>query len=183
MDCRDVPFQFPAPIEAESQKLHPLRQMRHTGFVTVYLELHGPFDKFRDAFQRSLCCALAFAQDDQVVRVPYKAVPSFLEFLVQFIQVDVGEERREGASLHQSLSRPEDLLPGVYAGLQHAMDQRNHPAVPDAVRQLPDESAVVYRVKELCEVHVRSPHIAPVRVVQATEDRILRPSVRSESTA
>ena len=70
--------------------------------VDHQLELAG--QEARDACHDPLTRSLAFDQDQQIVRVAHELVPPLLQLLVEIIQQDVTQDRRDGAPLRDAQS-------------------------------------------------------------------------------
>ena len=80
-------------IKTMTEEFHSPRQMAHRRFVPVHLEFHTPLDESSDAVQSSQGRTFGAAEDNQIVGISRKAVPPGLQLLVQFVQVDVGQQR------------------------------------------------------------------------------------------
>ena len=63
----------------------------HFAFGFVYNEFEGFLQVAFDTCQDALTRSRAGAQNDEVVGIPDELMPSFLEFVVQLVEQDVGQ--------------------------------------------------------------------------------------------
>src|SRR5215204_1512697 len=110
----------------------------------VYLQAQSPFDERLDARHHSLPSSLATHVDVRVVRVADETVPTTRELLVELIQNDVAQQRRERAALRYPFLRADDdTIRQYHLRLQHLSDQYEQPLVVHSLREPRHEPLVV----------------------------------------
>ena len=72
-------------------------------FAGVDLQTQMLLDPLRQGSDQPIGTRLTADVDVTVVRVTAEAVPTLLQFLIQWIQVDVGQQRRKGSPLRSPL--------------------------------------------------------------------------------
>jgi len=149
----DAPFRRRAPCEAEPEEL-ALRGRRNRALGPVELQLQPPFEEPFDARHPSFARAPAANVDVAVVGVAREAMTAPLQFLVQNVEHQVRQKRRERAALRGSfVGRPNEPV------RQHAAGQKPANELQDALVgnpscHKPHQDVVVDPVEELLDVEV-----------------------------
>src|ERR1035438_7836651 len=82
-----------------------VQQARGPTLLAVDHQPEPDFDEPSDALHDPLCGLEALDQDEEVVGITRKAQPPPFQFLVQWVQHDIGQQRRERAALRHPLGR------------------------------------------------------------------------------
>ncbi|MPN33802.1 hypothetical protein SDC9_181294 [bioreactor metagenome] len=82
-----------APVDGEAQEA-AFAHSRHLAFGRVEFELQSSFQVARQTLHDPFSGSLAFDQNDHVVGVTGEAVASPFEFMIEFVEQDIGQERR-----------------------------------------------------------------------------------------
>ena len=85
--------------KAEKLKISDCKHADHTTFLLIYLQFQSPFQILRARLQESLSRSFTLRQQYNVVCIPYAWDSSSQIFLVELIEVDVGQQGREIPSL------------------------------------------------------------------------------------
>jgi hypothetical protein len=109
--------------------------------------LNPGLDRGQRAFRRLTACV-----DVAVMGIAAERVPSPLQFFIERIQVDVGQQRRQRPALRRALriglhySVHQRAPPLVFP------DQMQHPFVPDDLRHPAHQNVVIDVVEEFGDV-------------------------------
>src|SRR5271157_1189569 len=103
--------------------------------------------------------------DVAVIRIAAEAVPSSLQFLIERIQIDVGQQRRQRSALRRPL----------HAGFHHPVhhrappqvlpNQMQHPFVTNHYRNPSHQNVVIDLVEELRDVYIHHPVLPSLRIL------------------
>src|SRR3990170_3801510 len=119
--------------------------------------------------------------DVTVVSIPAEAVAPPFQLLIQIVQQDVGEQRRQRAALRGS------LFPGLGDSFDHhpggkiPPDQSKETLVSDSSGHPRHQHVVVHTVEELLQIHIHHEAIAGFHVGSGRHDRVVAPSPRTEA--
>src|SRR6267143_2671109 len=179
---RDPTSRFGFAGEAEAEKL-ARRGARYRALRAVDLQLEAPGQKAFDARHDALPRSPALHIDIAVIGVADEAMTAPLQFLVQYVQHQVRQQRRERTALRRPLvGRPDQPI------RQHARGQKAADQPPDALVAYPfcdqpHQQVVVDPVEELLQVDVHYP--APARRNQflRPRHRLMRRAARPKPVA
>src|SRR3954447_16117187 len=119
--CDTPPRLLPA-CEAEAQELADAR-LGNRALGLVDLQLEALFEELLDAGHHPLAGLSTAHIDVAVIGVAHEAVAALLQLLVQHIQHQVRQQRRERAALRRTFLRRADQSPFQHARGQKAADQ------------------------------------------------------------
>jgi len=138
----------------------PLMVSGHRTLFPVHPKLQPLEQKHLDGCKNPLPGALRLDINVRIVRIPTKSVSPPLKLLVQSVQKNVAEQRRQGAILRRPfppfLYSPVDHGPG----LQIPTDNPENALVTDFLGQFPHEDVMVHPIKELLQIHVNHPFVS-----------------------
>ncbi len=115
--------------------------------------------------QRSLRRRLTAYVDVAVVGIPAVAMPSPLQFLIERIQIDVGQQRRQRPTLRCAFHA------GFYQSTHHRSppqvfaNQVQHSFVPDHGCYPAHQNVVIDVVEELADVNIHHPVLPLLRIL------------------
>ena len=159
-----------------------MRQSPSVVFCRVQLQ-PVVLDPLLDRRQCRLCLVSTAAQDDEVVCIAHRPVPSGEQQLVQRVQVDVGQQRADHRAL-RGAARGSPALEFVHDVLvQPAVDQRQHLAVADLLGHPRHQSLVRDGVEEALEVRVHHVCAALAQPALDFAQRVLAAFARSKPVA
>src|SRR5215208_1787740 len=120
-----------------------------------------------------------------VIGVAHETVASACELPVELVEHDVGEQRRERATLRRPLLRADHhSVWHHHLSLEHPLDQPQHPRVSDSLLLKPrQESRVVNPIEELLQVEVHYPLATLGDVAFGLGDGRLTTPLRPEAVA
>src|SRR5262245_37782327 len=120
--------------------------------VDLELEPFGqePFD----AFHHPLAHLLTAHIDVAVVGIAHEATAASLQLLVQHVQHQVRQQRREWSALRRALLRRADQAALQHAGAKKAADELQETLVSHPLCNKPHQNVVVHPVEELLQVDV-----------------------------
>src|SRR3990172_6122291 len=119
--------------------------------------------------------------DVTVVGIPAEAVTPPFQLLVQIVQQDVGEQRRQRAALRGP------FFPGLRDSLDHhpggeiPPEQPKETLVSDPSCHPCHQHVMVHTVEELLQIHIHHKAIARFHVGLGRHDRVVAPSPRTEA--
>src|SRR5215211_1410301 len=152
---RDAPSRLSSARVAEAQELADTwLGNRALGFVDLQLEAFG--QERLDACHHPLTRLPAAYIDVAIVGVAYEAVAALLQFLVQHIQHQVRQQRRERSALRRALLRRADQASFHHACGQKAADEFQDALVSDPLGNEPHQDVVVDPVEELLQVDIHT---------------------------
>ncbi len=176
-------FDLPRPVDPESQEL-PLPGPAHSGLVRVHLQPQMLRDPLRQVPNHPIRRGRSSHVDVTVVRVAHEAVPASLQFLVQRVQVDVRQQRRERPALRRPLSDFHYHAFHQSPATQVPANQFQHPFVPDDGPDSLHQDVVMHPVKELLDVQIDDPVPAlPDHVITRRSHGFVSAASRSEPVA
>jgi len=150
---RDAPSRLSPTREAEAQELADAR-LGDRALSPVDLELETFGEELLDAGHHSLACLLAAHIDVAVVGIAHEAVAALLQFLVQHVQHQVRQQRRERATLRRALLRRADQATVHHARCEERADELEDALVSHPLGNEPHQDVVVDPVEELFQVEV-----------------------------
>jgi hypothetical protein len=164
---------FPLCFKRQSLKL---RKERSCGLATLLLSA-------LILSHHSVPGSLAPHVDVAIICVPHEAESTPGELLVQLIEHDVAEQRRQRPALRRAAFRRYDDPIGQYhTGAQHLADDPKHAAIRNALLEPRHEPVVVDLVEELREVDVDHPVTAFLQIFVLWRTSGARTSATSSMT-
>ena len=169
-------------VDPKPQKLSFPRPPR-AALARVDLQFQVLADPFGHTCHHPLRRAFAAHVNVAVVRIAAEVQPAPLQFLVQGIQIDVRQERRERSPLRGSLLVADDHPLHHDSRPQVAPDQPQHPFVPDCLSNPVHQDVVVHPVEELGDVQVHHPALPCQNIPLGRAHRVVGTPPRAESVA
>src|SRR5216684_2283248 len=168
--------------KAEAQELACARfGDRALGLVDPELETLG--EELLDALHHPLARPLAAHIDVAVVGVAHEAMAALLQFLVQHVQHQVRQQRRERPALRRALLRRADQPIRQHARGQKAADQLQDALVGCPLGHQPHQDIVVDPVEELLQVDIHHDVVAGRNVRLRLRHRLMRRAPRPKAEA
>ena len=150
------------PLRRKKLKPQKLPVLRSVDFALFFVKLkaQAPFDEAADGAHRSVPCALAANVNVAVVGVAAEPVTPLLQFLVELVEHDVGQQGRERPALRRALvaSPPPPLE--HHSGSQVATNQVQDALVLTRRETRTIKNVVVDPVKELGQIHIHDPVVS-----------------------
>ena len=150
---RYAPFRLLAAGEAKPQKL-PLRWSSYGAFRLVDLELELAGDETRDALHHTFAGAATAEVDVTVVGVPHKAETASLKFLVQVIQHEVAQQRRNRTPLWSPFFRRTHQPVLHDLGVQERPKEFEHAFVFHSLGNASHQHGVIDSVEKLLQINI-----------------------------
>src|ERR1700692_1589112 len=108
-----------------------------------------------------------------VIRISAVGMPPLIQFLVERVQIDIGQQRRQRSALRRT------LLTGYNYPVLHRSppqvlpNQPQYPFVPDRGSNPAHHDVVIDVVEELCDVNIHHPILPSLRVLLCGQHGIL----------
>src|SRR4030042_744037 len=165
--------------EGETKK-RTLLGLHHTAFFPVYLYLEFLLKEDTDTRHYTFSSASGLHQDDEVIGIPCEPMPPFLQFLIEIIQKDIAQKRRQWPALRHTFGRL--VQPSVYdnTGPEVSAYQTKNAFVADSPGDPVHQNVVVDRIKELRKDDVHGVGISSLNKFQHVPYSLVRRSVGSE---
>src|SRR5665213_427145 len=179
---RYAPSRFASAGEAEAQELADARLGdRALGLVDLQPEalFEEPFDAGHHPFARTLTAHI----DVAVVGVAYEAVTALLQFLVQHIQHQVRQQRRERSTLRRAFLRRADQSSLHRTRGQKAADEFRDALVSNPLGNEPHQDVMVDPVEELFQVDIHDDGVSGRNIRLRPLHRLMRRALRPEAEA
>ncbi|MGY4623878.1 hypothetical protein ACVWY3_001634 [Bradyrhizobium sp. USDA 4486] len=141
------------------------------------------FEEPFEAGQHPLARLLTAYIDIAVVGVAHEAMAAFLQFLVQHIQHQVRQQRRERSALRRTLLRRADQPCLHHTRSQEATDELEEALVSDPFGNEPHQDVVVDPVEELFQIDVDDDGVTGCDVGLRPFHRLMRRAGRPEAEA
>ena len=90
---------IPSQSEAEKFKISDRKRTDDTAFLLVHFEFQCSFEILRARLQEPLCGSFAFRQKNNIVCIADARHSPFQVLLIELIEVDIRQQRREVSSL------------------------------------------------------------------------------------
>ena len=168
--------------EAEAQELAHAR-LGHRALGLVDLELETLGQEPLDARHHPLARPLTAHIDVAVVGVAHEAMAALLQFLVQHVQHQVRQQRRERPALRRAFLRRADQPVRQHARSQKAADQLQDALVSHPLGHQPHQDVVVDPVEELLQVDIHHDAVPGRDVRLRPRHRLMRRAPRPEAVA
>ena len=152
-------------------KLKP-RNLRTLGLATALLalltlSLRRLVEELLDALHHPLARPLAAHIDVAVVGVAHEAMAALLQFLVQHVQHQIRQQRRERPALRRAFLRRADQPIRQHARSQKAADQLQDALVGHPLRHQPHQDVVIDPIEELLQIKIHHDSRARTRCTPA----------------
>ncbi|GBE16126.1 hypothetical protein BMS3Abin14_02206 [bacterium BMS3Abin14] len=161
----------------------PLPGTVHRALVPVHIELETSLQKPTDRGQYTLAGTLGPYINITVIRVSTERVAPPFQFLVQIIQQDVGQERRERTALRRTFSAPGNQTTIHNSRLKVPADKSEDPPVFDPPSHPEHQNVMVHPIKELLQIHINHPTTTGSNILTGITHRMMSASARAESIA
>ena len=150
--------------KAEPKEVH-LAWMTDSALLPVDREPHPALKKPGDRGHHAITGAGATDEHVTVVRMPHKPVSPPRQFLIQFVEDNTGQERRERASLRGAFQgfdprvvRHHDLC------LQHPTHQTNHPAIRNLPGHAVKKALMMDTIEKFLQIEVHDRSVASFKM-------------------
>ena len=177
---RDAPLRRPPAREAEAQK-GPRRWTVHCALRRVHPQFQPPGKEAFHACHDPLARAPGPHVDVAVVGVADEAVAALLQFLIQDVQHQVRQQRRERTALRRSLGGWTDQPTVQHPRGQETANELEQAFVGHALGHQPHQDVVVHPVEEFLQIEIDHDGAARSDVVPARALPPDGPSVRAET--
>jgi len=180
----EAPLRFlrpddPLPSEREPEEI-ALRQRGDLAFRRIDRQPQLPFKEACEACHHPPSGAFTPDQHEKVVRVSHEPVSPPLQFHVQIVKHDIGQQRRERPALRHALSQGFRYPVFRHSGAQIAPDEPKHDKVRNLRGYAAHENIVVDRVEKPGQVHVQRHRISLFQVFPRLPHRVVCAAPRSE---
>jgi hypothetical protein len=149
---------FDAPVAAQSKP----QELTFPGppdsaFSHIHLQPQVLLDPVLNRRQRPFRRCLTAYVDIAVIGIPTVTVPAPIQFLIECVQVNVGQQRRQRSTLRRTLFAGHHHPLHHRAPSQEFPDQPEHRFVADGGSQPSHQDVVIDMVEELGNVHIDHP--------------------------
>src|SRR5437667_1873457 len=168
--------------KAESEKL-PFLRSRYRTLGLIHLEFELLRDESRDAFHHPLTRALAPNVDVAVVRVANITMSPALQLTVEFVEHEVGQQRRKWTSLGSAFHAGADQSVLHHPSIQECPDEFQQPFVLDSFCDLPHQFVVVDSIEKFLQIEINHPAVTCGNVFLCLGHCLMRGSSRSKTVA
>src|SRR5437016_3075723 len=142
-----------------------------------------PAKPYENPFHHPLTRALAANVDVAVVRVANIAMSSALQLTVEFVEHEVGQQRRKWTSLWSAFHAWADQSVLHHPSIQQCPDEFQQPFVLDSFCDLPHQFVVIDSIEKLLQVEINHPAVAFCDVLLCLGHCLMRGSSRSKAVA
>jgi hypothetical protein len=127
----------------------------------VHQQPHAALDEFGHALHHTDSTPFAAHKDGDIIGITYKAVTATAQLLVQFVQYDIAQERRQGTTLRHSLFRSyKNPIGQQHRAFQQASKQDQQFAVLDLLPHSRHETLVVHTIEEFRQIKIHHHMVA-----------------------
>src|SRR5690606_26976626 len=140
-------------------------------------------DERYNILQGAWGASLAFTKDDHVISVTCKAMSTLFEFLIQFVEHDIAQNRIERTHLRHAHLRLFKPMVRNYTGIEVFMNERNNPSILYRSRNDFNQLIMIDSIKELFKVHLNGICMAIDDVSLTSPQSLVCASPWSESEA
>ena len=106
------------------------------------------------------------------------------ELLVEFIQHDVGEQRRQRRALRNALlAVDQNAVRQHHLGPQHPSDQPEQPPITNSLSELGVQPLVADQIEEFLQIKIYAPPVAVLQMPFGLGDRRVATTARAKPVA
>ena len=167
------------PIAQEFALVHVIDR----AFPLVYAQFQALRQEGRDRFHHPFASLQTVHIDVAVVRVTAERVAPLLQFFVQVVQKQVGQERRQGTALRRSLVAANTDAVLHHARIEECSRDAQEPLVLHVSGQPRHQYVVTHPVEKLLQVHVHDKDASILHVLLRLFQCVMCSAARPEAEA
>ncbi len=175
------PYAVP-PADGEAEERPTPRAVRGA-LRLVHLQLELALQETRYAIQHAVGRSSRGDIYVAIVRVANERMASSLHFLVETVQKDVRQERRQRSALRRPFRCRTALAANHDACLQVSANQLQKTGIGNLHPHLAHQQIVVHVVEELLQIQIDHPAAAALHIVPSLQNRLARAAARTEAEA
>ena len=134
-------------------KISDCKHADNFALFLVHLEFQFSLKIPLGGFQKSLCRSLALCQDNNVIRISDDRHAPSCHLLIVFVQVDVGKQWTEWASLRRAFFCLHQQSVFHDPGFQIPLNEFNDPFVVDVLPQKVHQQFVIQSIEVFGQIH------------------------------